>query len=126
VVVDWGRGHSKLACKIWGFLDLSNLPLHRRISAGGLNNLQPGIYAVVEASVLVQNAVNAELLREIESEVGSFGGRERYVTQLKFYLAPVDALWNQPLWFPTLAVKRTPIHGLITPVTGHSPTWTIC
>jgi len=106
VVVDWGRCHGKLPCKIWGFLDLSNLPLYCRISVGGLNNLQPGINAVVEASVLVQNAVNAELLREIESEVGSFGGQERYVTQLKFYLAPVDAFVEPAIVVPNIGGKK--------------------
>ena len=106
VVVDWGRGHGKLPCKIWGFLDLSNLPLHRRISVGGLNNLPPGIYAVVEASVLVENAVNTELIREIESEVGSFGGQERYVTQLKFYLAPVDAFVEPAIVVPNIGGKK--------------------
>jgi len=106
VVVDWGRGHGKLPCKIWGFLDMSNLPLHCMITAGGLNNLRPGIYAVVEASVLVQNAVNTELFREIESEVGSFGGRERYVTQLKFYLDPVDAFVEPAIAVPKIGGKK--------------------
>jgi len=41
-----------------GISGLYNLPFHCRINVGGLNNLQPGIYAVVEASVLVHNAMN--------------------------------------------------------------------
>jgi len=74
VVVDWGRGHGKLPCKMWGFLDLSNLPLHRRISVGGLNNLPPGIHAAVEASVLVENAANTELIRETQWTSKHSGG----------------------------------------------------
>jgi len=106
VVVDWGQGHGKLPCKIWGFLDLSNLPLHCRISVGGLNNLPPVICAVVEASVLVENAANTELTREIESEVGSFGRRERCVTQLKFYLAPADAFVEPAVVVPNIGGEK--------------------
>ena len=102
VVVDWGRGFGKLPCKIWGFLDLSKLPPNRRISAGGLTNLKPGIYSVVEATNYVEDAMETELITEIETEVGSFGGQERYVTQLKFYLAPVDAFVEPAIVVPNI------------------------
>ena len=103
VVVDWGRGYGKLPCKIWGFLDLSDLPAGCRIVVGGLNQVKPGIYAVVEASDLKEDALNTELIKEIKTEVGSFcGGSERYVTQLKFYLAPVDAFVEPAIVVPNI------------------------
>ena len=85
-----------------GFLDLSKLPPNRRISAGGLTNLKPGIYSVVEATNGVEDAMETELITEIETEVGSFGGQERYVTQLKFYLAPVDAFVEPAIVVPNI------------------------
>ena len=105
VVVDWGRGYEKLPSRIWGFVDLSSLRKNSRINIGGMNNLQAGVYAVVESSKYVENPTNTELIQEIEIEVGGFvaGG---YVSQLVFYLAPVEAFVEPAVVVPNIGGKN--------------------
>jgi len=50
VVVDPGRGFEKMPRRTWGFVDLSKLRRNSRINIGVVNNLQPGVYAVLESS----------------------------------------------------------------------------
>ena len=92
VVVDWGAGFGKIPNKIWGFVDFSKLRNNSRIKFGGINQLEPTVYAVVESTGVVDGGEETELLKEVETEVEDFsvGG---HVTKCKFYLAPVDALF---------------------------------
>jgi len=105
VVVDWGSSFEKLPSRIWGFVDLSALRKNSRINIGGMYNLQPGVYAVVESSQRAENANNTELITEIELEVGGFaaGG---YVSQLKFFLAPVEAFVAPTVVVPNIGGKN--------------------
>ena len=100
VVVDWGRGYGKLPSRIWGFVDLSRLRRNSRIEAGGINNLQPGVYAVVECSQHVPNPKNSELITEIQLEVGGWAGN--FVSKIKFYLADVEAFVSPTVVVPNI------------------------
>jgi hypothetical protein len=104
VVVDWGQGYGKLPCHIWGFVDLSKLRKNSRIDVGGLRNLQPGVYVIVESGAHVENAHNAELITEIEIEVGGMveGG---YVSKASFFLAPVEAFVEPTVVVPNIGGK---------------------
>ena len=104
VVVNWGSGHAKLPSRIWGFVDLSKLRRNSRINIGGVNNLQPGVYAVVECSQLVKDASNSELITEIELEVGGFS--EGYVSKVTFYLASVEAFVSPTVVVPNIGGKN--------------------
>jgi len=103
-VVDWGRGFEKLPSRTWGFVDLSRLRKNSRINIGGVNNHQPGVYAVVECSKHVANPVNTELITEIEIEVAGFS--EGFVSKLMFYLAPVEAFVAPTVAVPTIGGKN--------------------
>jgi hypothetical protein len=105
VVVDWGSGYEKLPSRIWGFVDLSMLRNNSRINFGGVKNLQPGVYAIVECSQRVDNASDTELITEIELEVGGFVGGG-YVSQLMFYLVPVEAFVEPTVVVPNIGGKN--------------------
>lgn len=83
---------------------MSNLPTKRRIACGGLvTNLQPDIYAVVESSDFVQNSMETELFKEIETKVEAFSEcAGRFVSQLQFCLAPVDAFVEPAIVVPNI------------------------
>jgi hypothetical protein len=85
---DWGR----VPNKIWGFIDLQALPANSSISYGGLVDLKPGVYAIVEsAAYLDANAGNnlSQIFTPIRKEVARIV--DGAVTELKFYLADVEA-----------------------------------
>ena len=92
VVVNWGKD-DKLPNRIYGFLALRGLPADlqgpRRINYGGLGNLKPAIYAVVEATMEGSEDLHGtELFDVILTDVGAF--TNGVVSELKFYLADVD------------------------------------
>jgi len=94
VLVDWDDyGH--LPNKIWGFIDLTQLPNNSNISYGGLGSVGPGFYAVVESSKYVwpddtvPECDDSELFLSIETEVAEMEGK--YVTKMQYYLADVEA-----------------------------------
>ena len=105
VIVDWGEeGH--LANKIWGFLDLRELPQDSLLSHGGID-LQPGIFAVVENSVVSrdQDALDmSELFVPIAMEVG--GLTLNNVSHLSFYLADVEAFVKPVAVIPDIGGQR--------------------
>ena len=93
IVVNWFRD-GQLPNRIYEFLDLRLLPadLTRsdRINYGGLTNIKPAIYAIVEATVEgCEGVTGSELFDVLTTEVGEF--EDGSVTKLKFYLADVDA-----------------------------------
>jgi hypothetical protein len=92
VEVDWGDdGH--LPNKIWGFVDLTAMPPHYAVSFGGINDLQPAVYGIVESAqydqVAEENVVQSEIMVPITKEVGQM--TNGLVTKLKFYLADTEA-----------------------------------
>ena len=101
-MVDWGRD-GKLPNKIWGFVDLRQLPAASRVNYGGLSNLSPSIYAVVEATELspeVEGDIHCELFIRLHTEVGA--KTDGYVSELKFYLADVEAFVDPCVVIPNL------------------------
>jgi hypothetical protein len=94
MIINWGRD-GKLPNRVYGFCDLSKLPPNltgsRRINYGGLGNIKPGIYAIVEATVEGCEGVEAsELFDVLSTDVGQFDGG--MVSKLKFYLADVETI----------------------------------
>ena len=90
VVIDWGE-EGELACKIYGFIDLTEFPENLSVNYQG-SWVSNGIYAIVEVAMekLDEDSVNyTELFVPMETEVGSITNGE--VSALKFYLADVEA-----------------------------------
>jgi len=85
-------------------VDLSKLRKNSRINIGGVNDLQPGICAVVECSKHVENPSSTELITEIEIDVGGFSNG--FVLKLMFYLAPVKAFVAPTVAVPTIGGKN--------------------
>ena len=105
VVVDWGAGYGKIPNKIGGFVDLSKLRKNSRIKFGGITQLQPTVYAVVESAFTLGDGDDTELLREVETEVEEFSA-EGYMSKLKFFLAPVDAFVEPAVVVPNFGGKN--------------------
>ena len=90
VHVDWGE-EGFLPNKIWGFVDLRELAQDCALTHGGID-LQPGIFAIVESSVVSteeNELAKSELFVPITKEVG--GLTLNNVSHLKFCLADVEA-----------------------------------
>jgi len=104
VVVDWGRGFEKLPSRTRCFVDLSRLRKNLRINIGRVNNLKPGVHAVVECSKPVESPSNTELITEIEMEVGGFS--DGFASKLMFHLAPVEAFVAPTVVIPTIGGKN--------------------
>jgi hypothetical protein len=51
-MVDWGDD-GVLPNKIYGFVDCRELPSNFRLNYGGLDYVDPGIYAIVESATAV-------------------------------------------------------------------------
>lgn len=91
VKVDWDDD-GKLPNKIWGFVNLLKLPQNSGIDFGGLVNLQPGLYAIVENAEYSKEQAEidmSEIFVPIRKEVGRM--QHGLVKELKFYLADVEA-----------------------------------
>jgi len=93
VIVDWHRD-GKLPNRIYGFVDLRALPAHltrsNHVNCGGLNNIKPGIYAIVEATVMLSEGIaGSELFDVLTAEVSEFD--DGAVSKLMFHLADVEA-----------------------------------
>ena len=90
-MVDWGHD-GILPVKIWGFVDLRDLPPNHTANFQNLP-LEQSIYAVVENAVfdLDQDELDlSEIFVPITKEVG--GLTNNVVSHLKFVLADVDAI----------------------------------
>jgi len=107
VYVDWGDW-GILPNKIWGFVDLTELPPNSGIQYGGLGNITPGVYAIVEnanwTSVLegendIDGQDDSELVRRIQTDVVKIGGK---VHDLLFYLADVEAFYQPAIVVPDI------------------------
>ena len=92
VEINWGDEDGILPAKIWGFLDLQRLPTNSGVSFGGVDNLSPAVYAVVESATYSTNMTEinmSDIFVPIVKEVGRVTNGE--VSGLKFYLAEVEA-----------------------------------
>jgi hypothetical protein len=99
-MIDWGE-HGVLPNRIWGFFDLRKLPNNNNIVYGGLSNIEPAVYAIVESATKerrrnnnVNNNATSELFTPYLLEVG--GMRDGWVSSLKFYLADIQS-FSEPV-----------------------------
>jgi len=106
VSVDWGR-HGQLPNKMWGFDDLcglpADLPCNQQLNFGGVANLSPSIYAIVESTELspsLHGDVNCDIFMRLHTEVGA--KTDGFVSKLKFYLADVEAFVDPCIVIPNL------------------------
>jgi len=97
VFVDWGDW-GILPNKVWGFVDLTDLPPNSGIDYGGIDNLPPAVYAIVETAKWT-NDYDTELVRRIETEVTKVNGK---VHDLVFYLADVEAFHEPAIVVPDI------------------------
>jgi len=109
VMVDWGE-HGKEACKIYGFVDLTKIPPDSPIEYGGIEEVGPGLYAIVENSYKIADEEdeeddedddrNAHLFIPIRKEVQEI--TTQMVSKLKFYLADVEAFLSPLVVIPDM------------------------
>jgi len=96
VHVDWGAD-GILPCKIWGFVDLQDVPNNFQLHYGGLSRINPGVYAIVESAGALEGENNSELVTRIETECTMSNGK---VHDLIFYLADVEAFVEPAMVVP--------------------------
>lgn len=92
VEINWGDEVGVLPAKIWGFVDFSMLPERNAVRIAGLHKIDPGVYAIVESASYSTNQAEidmSEIFVPVVKEVGRM--EDGAVTQLKFYLADVEA-----------------------------------
>ena len=102
VIVDWDDD-GLLPNKVWGFVDLSALPEDSGVHFGGLNSLEPGLYAIVESAQYVNTNMKeevSELFVAVKKEVK--GIRNGFVTGMKFYLADCEAIVDTAIMIPDI------------------------
>jgi hypothetical protein len=88
VMVDWGDDGGVLPNKIYGFVDCRELPNNFRLNYGGLDYVNPGIYAIAESATAVrrqQAGLFTEMFTRITTDVTQI--RRNHVEKLQFYLA---------------------------------------
>jgi hypothetical protein len=91
VLVDWSEDVDVCA-KLWGFVDLSDMPEDTGVEYGGCLGLQPGVYAICESSEYKDDA-NEEMLHNLFVPLEKKSSRiaDNSVTKLKFHLVEVEA-----------------------------------
>lgn len=102
VVVDWGE-EGKLPNKIYGFIDLSGLPSNNGITHGGLDEIPPGMYAIVESANYYEGTTRhraSELFLPLRKEVARM--ENGFVTEMQFYLADVEAFVEPTVVIPDI------------------------
>jgi len=103
VFVDWGN-YGIVPNKIWGFVDLTMLPQNSGLNYGGIHNLPPGIYGIVENATATydeddEDCDDSELVQRIQTEVHKVNGK---VHDLVFYLADVEAFHSPAIVVPDI------------------------
>lgn len=96
VNINWGSW-GVIPGRIWGFLDLRDLPPDSRISYGGLGRLEPAVYAIVESTYEEDDEDDyhmSEIFVPIYTEVEERA--DGLFHDYKFYLADVEA-FEDPL-----------------------------
>jgi len=114
VIVDWHR-EGQLPNRIYGFVDLRALPAHltrsNRINCGYLNNIKPGICAIVEATVMFSEGLaGSELFDVLTTEASEFD--DGAVSKLNFVWLMWRHLKSHVWLFPTLVGQTTVVSGL--------------
>jgi hypothetical protein len=102
VMIDWGDD-GVLPNKIWGFVDLTGLPQNSGVDFGGLHDMQPGLYAIVESAEYSdqQNGAHAsDIFIPIKKEVQRL--QNGFVTGMVFYLADVEAITEPAVVIPDI------------------------
>jgi hypothetical protein len=103
VMVDWGNDGGMLPNKICGFVDLSSIPADSGITFGGVAELQPGLYAIVENSKYSTSQKEKDMselfvpIRKVTKPL-----RHGYVTGMKLYLAEVEAIADTAIVVPDI------------------------
>ena len=99
-MVDWAD-YGVLPNKLWGFVNLAKLPAKSGINYGGLGNLAPGIYAIVENGNWRGEEYDSELVREILLDC-EFTQDGSGVHNLTFFLADVEAFVSPAMVVPNI------------------------
>lgn len=101
VYVNWGD-EGLLPNKIYGFVNLGDIPHNSGLEYGGIA-LHPGIYGIVESSLVSDDEVEigrSDLFLPIATEVG--GLTDNNVSNLRLFLADVEAFEEPVAVIPDL------------------------
>ena len=86
--------------KLWGFVDLTGLPQNSGVSYGGLDDISPGLYAIVENASYGDEEHDTDLTRRIFVECDQTAGA--LVHNYVFYLADVEAFVSPCMVIPNI------------------------
>ena len=107
VMIDWGEDGC-LPCKIWGFVDLQELPPENDLYIGNVYRIPPGVYAIVESAERKKgkkNVPRSELWDPIDKIVAKKD--QGTVVEFEFSLADVDAFDGKLAVVPDLGGQST-------------------
>lgn len=107
-IVDWGPKWGKVPCKIWCFVELSQIPQAKGLEFGGIK-LKDGTYAVVEAGEYVEDddAYESDLFLPVDLEYEDIEDddddeEEEEKFKRVFYLADVEAFVSPCIVIPDI------------------------
>jgi hypothetical protein len=103
VFIDWGDDGGELPSKISSFVDLSELPEDAGISYGGVQQLSPGVYAIVESAKFLKTKCLVDML-DLFVPICKDHGKlvNGSAVCYKYYLADVEGFKNMTVVIPNL------------------------
>ena len=107
VIINWGDDGC-LPGKIWGFVDLQDLPHDNHLYVGNVYQIPPGVYAIVESASLTKvknKSKRSEIFVPIDKIVAKRD--EDQVLEFEFSLADVDAFDGQLAVIPDIGGHNT-------------------
>ena len=101
VMIDWGQDGEQ-ACKLYGFVDLTQIPEDSSIEYGGIAEVGPGLYAIVESSFVIEDedGESDHLFVPIRKDVLEI--TNNMVSKMQFYLADVEAFLRPLVVIPDM------------------------
>ena len=106
VMVRWENNEESKPCRIWGFVDLRQIPPDYDVAFGGLACVQPGLYAIVENTKIRTDKYEVGLsciFSPIRTMVKRWDGPT--VVERQFYLADVEAFEEPVAVIPNIGGK---------------------
>jgi hypothetical protein len=118
VMINWDGGPQP--AKIWGFVDLSCMPLGRRITLTNGKEVQQGVFAIIESADYVEMDANAakvitsDLFTDIVLETSMLNAMGEVAVQ-KYYLVDVETFMDPIVVIPNIGAQPKCKYLLMTP-----------
>ena len=118
VMINWDGGPQP--AKIWGFVDLSCMPLGRRITLTNGKEVQQGVFAIIESADYVEMEENAaevitsDLFTDIVLETSMLNAMGEVAVR-KYYLVDVETFMDPIVVIPNIGAQPKCKYLLMTP-----------